>query len=87
MSDDLEKEYRDSKDAAHPVQRCACCKQLGAKKGMHPHHPKGRHGRNLLRYIWVHVPCHRWIHANPRLATARGLLEPGRHTDDTERKN
>jgi hypothetical protein len=66
------------KAAAPKVVRCEACQQLGAKAHMDPHHPQGRHGENLLRFIWVHRHCHDLIHNNPEVATRLKLMIPNR---------
>ena len=76
----LRDQYREQKKKDPHQQTCQCCNQRGFKKEMEPHHPKGRHGVNILIYIWVHPQCHRWIHNNPKEAQEKGLLISGRNT-------
>jgi len=68
-------EYHARKEKDAHVQRCGVCGLLGAKKSMEPHHPRGRWGEDMFHYLWVHRKCHRWIHDNPDLARAKGLLQ------------
>jgi hypothetical protein len=77
--DDLKKQYRESKKADHHWQVCRACGERGMKSELEPHHPKGRHGENILEYFWIHPACHRWIHDNPKEATQMGLLKSGRN--------
>jgi hypothetical protein len=71
-----EAEYKKSKQAAPPLVRCAACGRLFSKNSMEPHHPHGRRGKMLLKYVWVEPPCHRYIHDNPQWAKDNGLLYP-----------
>ena len=76
----LRDQYKGLKKADHHMQTCRACGERSMRSEMEPHHPKGRHGENILRYFWIHSHCHRWIHDNPKEATEMGLLESGRNT-------
>jgi hypothetical protein len=74
-----EKLYRAQKEADDDRQRCRLCLGWASKWMLVPHHPRGRHGKNILNYFWVHqIPCHQWIHDNPEEATGLGLMTPNR---------
>lgn len=60
---------------------CECCRvlvELGLQSGMRlatePHHPQGRIGKNIHKFIPVCSDCHRRIHDNPKWAEENGLL-------------
>jgi hypothetical protein len=74
-----EKLYREQKAADPPRQQCRVCMGHDHKEEMVPHHPRGRHGANILNYFWVHhIPCHQWIHDNMAEAERLGLVTPNR---------
>ena len=57
-------------------QSCAACKRSGSKFDFERHHPKGRGGEHLYEYVYVCVPCHRWVHENHNEAAKKGLILP-----------
>lgn len=71
-------EYIALRDGAAPIQKCALCGGMDDRNAMHPHHPKGRRGENILNFCWLHPKCHAWVHDNPLKATEKGLLIPVR---------
>ncbi len=74
----LQERYEAMKEEDEVLQRCPYCHQLGSKNDMDRHHPRGRHGENLLKYFYAHRLCHGAIHDNPKEATERGLLKDNR---------
>lgn len=78
--DELFARYRQMKKEDGVIHRCPVCGDMGAKAMMEPHHPCGRDGTNVLLYVWVCIPCHRWVHDNPKEATRIGMLWKGRNT-------
>lgn len=79
---ELVQEYEDQRSSDTVLQKCVSCGQVMNYKAMHRHHPAGRHGTNILRYIYICPHCHDECHNNPKEATERGLLWPGRNTRD-----
>ena len=73
-----EKKYREQASRDAPVQQCALCHKSAHKNEMDKHHMRGRHGENILRYCYLHRPCHDWVHSNVAEATKRGLMIPNR---------
>lgn len=66
--------YDAEREADADTQECAVCSIAGSKRSMDRHHPRGRHGDNLLSYVYVHRLCHKLIHDNPKWAEGKGLL-------------
>lgn len=79
---DLKKKYEESRSLDAVLQPCLSCGQMLYHRMMDRHHPAGRHGTNILRYIYLCRDCHRMAHHDPKAATRRGLLWPGRNTRD-----
>jgi hypothetical protein len=46
-----EERYKASKLSDKEGQQCRLCMQWSRKSDMVPHHPRGRHGENILHYI------------------------------------
>jgi|JI10StandDraft_1071094.scaffolds.fasta_scaffold00354_40 hypothetical protein len=70
----IKAEYKRLKDAAPILVRCHVCGVQAPKKYMDPHHPWGRHGDLLLKFVWVHRSCHDATHADPAAAKRAGLM-------------
>lgn len=64
------------------LQDCMACGQRLYHRTMHRHHPAGRHGSNVLKYIYLCPQCHDECHQEPKVATRRGLLWPGRNVKE-----
>lgn len=71
---ELEAEYKRLKKEDADLQKCKVCGITGSKRHMDPHHPWGRSGLNMLRFMWVHRHCHNLTHDKPAAARKRGLL-------------
>ena len=79
---ELRKQYEAARWGEPFCQECASCGGPSNTSQMDRHHPAGRHGTNILRYIYLCRACHTECHADPKEATRRGLLWPGRNTHD-----
>jgi hypothetical protein len=79
---DLKKEFDDQRKVDAVLQECVGCGQNLYYRMMDRHHPAGKHGTNILRYVYLCRDCHREVHHDPKVATRRGLLWPGRNTRD-----
>lgn len=77
-----DEQYESMKEGDCNLQMCAYCSIIGSKHDMDRHHPAGRSHGNLLNYVYLHRPCHRWVHDNPAKATELGLLVSGRNTSN-----
>ena len=73
-----ERLYKKAKADAPIIQRCPVCLEVANKNLMDAHHTRGRHGENILNFIYVHRACHDWIHNNVKEATEMGFMEPNR---------
>lgn len=56
--------------------RGATCANCGAKRFLEPHHPYGRRGENLLRFVFICRSLHHIIHAHSDAAKEAGWLQP-----------
>lgn len=66
--------YIEQKENDQEDQVCKLCNKNVKKSECEPHHTHGRVGENLLKYIWIHPECHKWIHENSKKARELGLL-------------
>ena len=74
-----ELKYKKAKAEADPLHQCPVCGRWNHKDALTPHHPRGRRGENIMEFFYVcEIPCHRWIHAHVKEATARGWMKPNR---------
>ena len=64
------------------LQECAGCGELLYYRQMDRHHPAGKHGTNILKYVYLCRTCHREVHDDPKVATRRGLLWTKRNIRD-----
>jgi len=70
---DKKKEYFEQAERDSDIQRCAFCGELGTKSGMDRHHTSRRLGGNILKYVYLHRPCHNMVENNSNLARRLGL--------------
>lgn len=77
---DLVDEYNRMRGDDSPIQTCASCGVAMYRNSMDRHHPAGKSGTNILRYVYLCRPCHREAHHDPARANERGLLWPRRNT-------
>ena len=68
--------YADSKADAPLEMECADCGTPWMKWRMEPHHPAGRIGANIMRFVWLCRPCHLMIHHKSKWARETGRLLP-----------
>jgi hypothetical protein len=80
--EELKKQYYGMIDVDSLPQQCVSCGEMLYHRMFDRHHPAGRHGANILRYVMICRDCHNAAHNNPKEATRRGLLWPGRNTRD-----
>ena len=66
--------FNKAKALADAILPCAHCKTRYPTRFMDAHHPAGRHGENLLRFIWLCRSCHNAAHHDPKWAESEGLL-------------
>ena len=79
---ELKKQFDDQRSVDNIAQECAGCGVRMYYREMDRHHPAGKHGTNILRYVYLCRQCHREAHDQPKVATRRGLLWPSRNTRD-----
>lgn len=68
-------------EKSSPLNGLNCCSNCGAHNGVERHHPYGRSGNNITRWVWVcseATGCHLHgkIHQNPDRAFEKGWLQP-----------
>ncbi len=68
--------YIQKKKDGDPFVKCEVCKSIGTKGMFHPHHPLGRIGERILRFVWLCPMCHSEIHDNGKWAREQGYLMP-----------
>lgn len=68
--------YQMRKSEAPLELECADCTAPWMKWNMEAHHPAGRMGVNILRFVWLCPPCHRAIHHKSKWARQTGRLLP-----------
>lgn len=69
--------YKEAFEQDASTQTCMVCGGLGDKFHMDRHHTRGRRTmEQMLDYVYVHRPCHDYIHANPKESLAKGWLKP-----------
>jgi hypothetical protein len=73
-------QYNAMRAEDYPSQECMSCGQVMSRTMMDRHHPAGRFGTNILKYIYLCRECHSEAHDDPMFATERGLMWPGRNT-------
>jgi len=72
--------YHAKTDEDKMIQHCANCGLSGNKNGpwLERHHFRGRHGENIMHYVYICGPggcgIHRQIHDNGKLAREQGWL-------------
>lgn len=78
--EELLKTYRSMAESDASMQRCVVSGVRYPKDNLQRHHPCGRSGTNLLRYVYIRADHHRFAHDHPKWATEHGLLWPRRNT-------